>query len=384
MIKFWRKQTNEILSDPILVASGISLTLMNILTVYFWWTRNALMAFSAQSSLASCHAFFPQCRDWISFDPSSAKMILVFYGMIALVTLGLMIKKSTRSWALMLLAGVTLFKFCLFLSRFNMLGNYHLIHFLLAFTFFFLPKKRASLTLCLVMFYFLAGTLKLNLEWLSGATLLTPSILEGKVLSLALSYVVVLELLLVWGLFSSYTLLRVLTLFQLFCFHVFSWHIVGYFYPLTMLLALVPVFMMLFPRYKVIRRDFRPPRSALLFFLGLTFFNVIPTMTHEDPALEGRFRGLRINMLDARAVCYPLAYVESPNEINFVELNQVWAVRTHCDPTTFESQLRNYCMVLEESQRLNFYLYSKRSVDLEFKLVRNMTNFCGGRHDSVY
>src|SRR5690606_25543425 len=148
--------------------------------------------------------------------------ILIFYTFLAFTGAILFSIRQKISWAMLVLGLLTFLKFTLFISRYNLMGNYHLVAFFLTFTFFFLPKKRTSLTLCLILIYVLAGSLKLNTVWLSGSAILASPLLSGKWLSLGLAYVVVLELFVVWGLLSNNRWIRLLTLLQLFIFHGFS------------------------------------------------------------------------------------------------------------------------------------------------------------------
>ena len=69
--------------------------------------------------------------------------------------------------------------------------------------FLFAPHKRQVTALLVALFYFWAGTLKWNREWVSGAALYArPLFVPESLLPLACIYVLLLELVLVWGLFS--------------------------------------------------------------------------------------------------------------------------------------------------------------------------------------
>ncbi|KYG62376.1 hypothetical protein AZI86_16190 [Bdellovibrio bacteriovorus] len=386
MKNWWKKTTDEILHDPVLWVASVCLIVMHLVTAYFWHSPNFMKAFPDTNGHAMCHGFFPSCAQTIKFSSDLARGILYSYAFVASSALILILIPRFRRFALGLLLLVTAVKLGLFLSRFNLMGNYHLIQFFLVGALFFLPKKRVSYFLVLAMFYFLAGTLKLNNEWLSGAALLVPSIiLQGKWLAWALAYVVILELILVWGLLSKSLPLRIVTLLQLFLFHLFSWHIVGYFYPVMMFLALAPYAMSLWKKYdREILKEISPVTASVL--VAFLIFNSYPFFWGRDPALEGHFRGLRVNMLDARPVCYPLVYVQDPKNSStyFVETSQSNAMRTRCDPGSFESQLRRYCENLNADQKLGFILYSRRSTDSEFRIIRNTTDFCQDSYASVF
>ncbi len=149
--------------------------------------------------------------------------------------------RGFEKWGWWLLALATALKFAIFLGRYNLMGNYHLVHFFMVGLFLMGSSKSFAYRAGLVAIYFLAGLLKLNSEWLTGAALLRPTDFPDAWNALALGYVVTLELGLCWLLLSQTRLLRLFVLVQLLIFHAFSWKIVGFFYPVTMFLLLTPL-----------------------------------------------------------------------------------------------------------------------------------------------
>ena len=107
------------------------------------------------------------------------------------------------------------------------------------------PRRKAQVLQALVaLFYFWAGTLKLNAEWVTGAALYAkPFLVPAALVPAACVYVLVLEMVFVWGLFSSSPRWRWAVYAQLLLFHAVSWKVVGYFYPLLMfgLTAIFPL-----------------------------------------------------------------------------------------------------------------------------------------------
>src|SRR5262249_20474327 len=122
-------------------------------------------------------------------------------------------------------------------------GNYHYMPFIITALYLVWPRPDRTIGFMLVAFYVSAGALKLDKEWLSGAALIAPTWLSGKLLELACAYVVILELVLVFGLLSRDRRIRWLIFAQLAAFHAYSWHVVGFFYPCVMglLLAWYPL-----------------------------------------------------------------------------------------------------------------------------------------------
>jgi hypothetical protein len=144
---------------------------------------------------------------------------------------------------LLLLALVTLLKFALHMSNYNFMGNYHYMAYFVTMAFLFVGHKKHLIKYLIVSFYIAAGALKMNMDWLSGAAMIRTPWLNGPLLSVSLFYVVLLELVLVAGLLHRRQSVRIFVLIQLLAFHIFSWHIVGFYYPMVMF-SLLSLFVM--------------------------------------------------------------------------------------------------------------------------------------------
>ena len=108
------------------------------------------------------------------------------------------------------LVALTLFKLFILALDFRLRRNQHYMALWITGAFLLVPGRREALRLLLVLFYFWAGTLKLNWEWLSGAGLYRPLwLIHGRELIMAAcAYVIVMELVLAWGLLSASALRR--------------------------------------------------------------------------------------------------------------------------------------------------------------------------------
>lgn len=370
-----KNQIRRISESPWLRLVGACLAATLLVTSYYWWDDQMLTVFSRDFGVPTCHAFFPTCADW-TFETATAESFLALLALFATLSiLGFSGARTTGLGVAFLIAG-SLLKFAIFVGRFNIMGNYHLVPFLLTFAYLAFNPARSSYRLQIVLVYFLAGLLKLGPEWMSGAALITSPFLEGKWLALALAYAPVLELIVVWGLLARAKWIRVLTLLQLAAFHVFSWHVVGSFYPIIMFCVLLPIAAELFPKFEDPDSFRRYSRAAVAFSLLLIAFHLWPWVSGFDPSLEGKFRGLRLNMLDARVECRPVAFIEEAGRNTFLNLFYTRALRTKCDPVTYETQLRRVCPELDDSRRLHFLFYAKRETDTEFKRLRATDDFC--------
>src|SRR5258705_3752500 len=169
------------------------------------------------------------------------------------------------------------------------------------------PRKRESVPLLLVLFYFWAGTLKLNGEWVSGAALYKPLwLLSGWAVVAACAYVVALELGVVWGLLSRRPWIFGSSLAQVLLFHLMSFAIVGWFYPLLMFALLsILVFVRVFPASppepsvgeRILSR--RLSRAALGMALASSLIQLSSHLYPGATAITGEGRLLSLHMFDA-------------------------------------------------------------------------------------
>src|SRR5262249_31602660 len=132
--------------------------------------------------------------------------------------------------------------------------NQHYMGFFATFAYLVVPGKRDALRVLVTLFYFWAGTLKLNWEWISGAGLYRPMWpFSGMGVVLACLYVIVLELGVAWGLLSKRAWIFWSAFAQFLVFHALSWQVVGFFYPLLMFAILAT-----FPLSRLIEPGDRP------------------------------------------------------------------------------------------------------------------------------
>jgi hypothetical protein len=224
-----------------------------------------------------------------------------------------------------------------------------------------------------------AGLIKFNPDWLSGNAMLAPPVLRGKLLEWACAYAIVLEL--VWA-----PLLLVLrgpwfwgALAQFIFFHLFSWHIVGYFYPCIML-GLLSLFV-LSPRGLSLG-ELRFPRASLAAVMILLFVaaQLYPFFTEKNAALNGRGRLLSLNMLDAKATCENqliLRYQDRTVEQNVD--HSMYAVRIHCDPLVYLHEMKGLCedQALQEGfVDADFSLQTRRVSDPHQTETLALKNIC--------
>src|SRR5262249_24124233 len=121
--------------------------------------------------------------------------------------------------------------------------NQHYMAFFVTVPFLAIPRKREAIRLVVPCFYFWAGVLKLNREWLSGAALygdiwfFIPATRPG-----ACAYVFILAGAFFVGLWARNPWIFWPVFVHFLAFHVISFSVVSFFYPLLMfsILAIFP------------------------------------------------------------------------------------------------------------------------------------------------
>jgi hypothetical protein len=291
--------------------------------------------------------------------------------------------------AFWLLIGLNVFKVALMSLDFRMRLNQHIMAFWITLAFLFFPNKTRVTKLVIVLFYFWAGMLKLNHEWLSGSALYEmPWFVPASMVAVACTYVVILEIVFAWLLLLDRTWLAWATFAQLCLFHFVSFPVVGFFYPMTMYAILA-----IFPLTWLAKKRETPGTLAWLgnfnvsqqaFALALVFsaLQLIPRLMPGDTALTGEGRLFALHMFDTKTVCEAVAIVKNRDGTGKrIDLDIVHPARIHCDPIVYLSRARNLC----EKERatnpnfanLDLSLRTRRSSESELQTIVNQPDFCG-------
>ena len=257
-----------------------------------------------------------------------------------------------------------------------------------------LPDKRRALKWLIVAMYFWAGILKImpGSEWLTGGALYGrhPLGLPDALIPWACAYVILLELVLVFGVLSKRRSRFLGSFSQLILFHIASFWVVGWFYPVLMflLLAIFPIARMwpaaaakagqAHSRAESTRRGRRAAGGLIAVFSGAQLIGfAIP----GDAAVTGEGRIFALNMFDAPLECRAsVAFVSSTGVQVEVPLNAPFLnARLQCDPIVYLGLARHYCR--ESAQQgggFNFTLRleSRRAAGARYLPIIDLESFC--------
>ena len=381
----------EIRADRALRFYGIALFLTHLLTVYLW--HRGLVTRLSGTDVPFCWPFFQSCYRLRPVPPLLLNELLIIYFVLTLVGIWAFRTPRRTGFAYWILLGVTFLKFVIFAQDYRAMGNYHYMIFITSAIFLLVPHKRTLMPLILVGFYVAAGSLKFNEEWLSAASLaprtsLSPYI-PRQILELSCAYVVILECVFAWFLLFANPFLFWTAFVQFIIFHIFSWHIVSYFYPCVMfcLLAIFPLMRRIPSPSGSTHFDFDKllslhlPKSAYLTILLFIAAQLVPRFNPGDSAITTEGRMFAMDMFDARTACTSQLVIRQPTSVMTQSPDfGKFGVILGCDPLMYYSYAKIMCHNLAASKNpnsdLDLYLVSRRTTENELRPVLQIENFC--------
>jgi hypothetical protein len=247
------------------------------------------------------------------------------------------------------------------------------------------PAKRWAIPLTMFSFYFWAGRLKLNHEWLSGSVLYADLWLipEGAA-PLACAYVVLLELVVSWGLLASRPAIVIGALGQFALFHVESLSQIHWFYPALM--GTMLSWFVLELRLQsgpgratlgVLLRG-RAPKAAYGLLLAFGALQLAPLLYRGDFALTGQGRIFALHMFQARQLCEVSARIHDSSGTTTTRNLKLasLAPRSVCDPVIYYARMQNLCRSLGRAGDADFFMKVKRTTEPEFTTIVDQPGFC--------
>jgi hypothetical protein len=392
-------QVEEIRADGVLRAYGAALALTHLVTALFWWQED-IEHIVHRAAEPICWPLVPACDAIRLLSIDQVRLLLVGYGVAALVVASLFRRRRLVGYGFLGLVALTALKILVLALDYRLRRNQHYMALWVTGVFLAVPGKREALRLLLVLFYVWAGTLKLNWEWISGAGLYRPLwLIHGRAVIAACVYVIVLELVVSWGLLARRPWIFWSALAQIALFHVMSWPVVGFFYPVLMFVLLT---ILLLDRLRPSSTS-RPDLFGSLWTggaragtyavaLAFSLCQLVPYAYHGDRAITGEGRLYALHMFDARIVCQAYATVQdSSGAVQRLDLRPGLPPRMDCDPHVLFNRARNLCVGRSEIPaptpiaRLDLQLLARRSTEAAMHEVINVTDFCNrGLRDNPF
>ena len=386
--RFFASRLDELRSDAALRLFGAALALANVVTFVQWKFHNGVPLMIGRGRDSLCWPFWETCHAY-ALPVAVANAGLCLYLLLALAAAGCFLSRRVTAgyWILLLVNAI---RILVVLQDYRLKANHHYMLNCMVIAYLFLPYTRAMLRHVLVSIYFWAGALKLDPDWLTGATLYNQDKLwfPRELVPAACVYVVTLEMGMIWGVYSRRPWVFWGVVAQLALFHYTSWPIVGFWYPTLMacLLSILPLARLLSaPEAAAGVASFRPQRAfALAAVLAVIFaaFQLLPRTFPGDTAVTGEGRMFALHMFDARVECdAALTYHGSGGDrVEVRQETKKLPHRSRCDPLIYYAIARNECSRLAASnvtdRDFDVSLRSKRNSSVAYTQVLDLRNFC--------
>ncbi|MEI6805713.1 MAG: hypothetical protein WCK49_04310 [Myxococcaceae bacterium] len=367
----------EIQSDPILRIYGAFVSLFLTLTALHWILSNAAHVASHDSE-AICWAMFENCALFRVLGIQ--QLIWLFYGLgfMSLVTAVLFLFPSRVQTAYWMLLGLNIMKHMIIFLDYRLRLNQHIMAFWVTAVFLFLPHKKVAIRILIILFYFWSGILKLNPEWFSGAALyIKPWLFEGPWLPIACIYVVILEILFVWGLLWDRSKIAWAVFAQLILFHIFSFKIVGFYYPVLMFLMIS-----IFPLCWFLEKEssWKISTSVLVVAVLFSSLQIFSKTFPGDTAITGEGRLFSLHMFDSLTQCEARAEIKlTDGRVFHKNIEFPTSARTRCDPLVYLNRVRTLCSYGKLNpafSNIDWSLKTKHSIERDLKTVVDIKDFC--------
>lgn len=397
-MKFIRANIDEITRDPALKLYGSALAFLHVLAFLNWKTIHPLSTIlDLSQGPRVCWPFFENCGEWQWMTPQIVESILRAYLVFAIATVALFFrakKVNTAWWALLLLNIVE--SFILF-QDYRLRLNQHYMTFWVTFAFLFLPYKRRVLMYLIASFYFWAGTLKFTPDWISGAGLYgkKPLGVPESLVPASCIYVILLELVVVFGLLVRNRWIFWFAFTQFVLFHLASWTVVGFFYPTLMLTILL-----IFPLSRYFAADTgqkdgisETPSIKKLFlfqekasvYIAIGMFAVLQSLPYAFPGNQtftGEGRLFALHMFDAPLECraWVTIHFEDGTKQEHALRTRELSQRIKCDPNVYFSLGKSLCRRIAshpDATSMDLHLETRRASEKEFISVIEQVDFCG-------
>ncbi len=342
-------------ADPALRLYGAALALVQGV-VALWWSGGRAAHHLSPETDPICWPLWQDCLGWRALMAQQLDWLLpallVGSGLVAL----LFASRRTAPLGCIGLVALKLVELAVLFGDFRLRGNQHYMALLALLVFLLAGRwRRDALRVLLVSIYVAAGLLKLDPEWISGAGLYRPLWFfdTPALITAACVYVIVLELGVVWGLLARRRWIFWGAFGQFVVFHIFSWPVVDFFYPMVMfgLLAIFPAARAFEPpegraERSLLVRLFTGRAGAPVYLTVVTFaaLQLPPVLIPGDEAVTGEGRITALHMFDARVGCRSyLRLHDGRRAPRTVSLNGRLNERIGCDPWVILARARFVC-----------------------------------------
>jgi len=372
----------EIAGDRALQLYGAALATVNVITTAYWLFESPAPTIVDRNLRPVCWPIVPDCQFLRVLDAPQVSAVIVVFALLSIVNAVLFLDRQVKS-AYWLLFACTIIKSYIILLDYRLVLNQHYMALWITVPFLLVPSQRKVIKYLLVSFYFWAGILKLY----PGSGWFLPGAFYGRrPLGLPISlipaetaYVVVLELVVVFGVLSRRKFIFWSALLQLVLFHFASFWVVGFFYPLEML-SLLSILILDRSISESVPLQWQWRRyCAATIAAGFAICQLAPLALPGNRAITGEGRLFALNMFDAPVECRAEARFTGVPVPRVVPIRVPFLnARITCDPIVYWSVARSFCGARGSGPTDDFELSleSRLTGQQEYRRVISISSFC--------
>lgn len=383
------RNVRTIATDPALRIYGAALSLVNGLAALHWLVGQRVSSVLDPGATPVCWPIFPRCEIFRVLSPATLDVLVLALLLASVWNAKLFMRELTAREGFFWLLALTSVKYFIVLQDFRLTLNHHYMSAWIALVFFFAKEKRQTLVCMLVAMYLWAGLLKLDpsSQWLSGAAFYgrRPLGLPSAWIPAACAYVILLELVIVFGLFSRKASVFWSSFLQIVLFHIASFWVVGWFYP-TLMFLLLSVFVVTRenPELRSPGLRSRGMLQPAIWLAALSLFQLPRFLFPGASALTGEGRLFALNMFDAPMECRAtLTRVAGDGTRITLPLSPAHVnTRTMCEPLVYAEYGRRLCRNVigrSETSTLAVVLQARRTTEPAFRTLVDIPDFCALR-----
>lgn len=349
-----------------------------------WFYNNATTVDAFVSKQYSCWPYFQSCGNLLFLRglPEGYSQPFLYMVLFGTLMLGVYLMYK-RDWVLAHLSLMPSFVWHTlgtFVLTSSLSGNYEYYLFILSFVLLVLPHKEFFLKLSLVLFYFLASTIKIHESWVLGGYF---SALKTGIplfpdwsIPFWTNMVIFMQVIGAWFLLSKNWVLQRLAIFYWVVFHLYSGLLVGYRYPTTVL----PTLLILFgPLYRHTPVPYDKKSIAGWVMVALMFplqFASIMIPGDEKLTLEGNNYGLY--MFEANHQCISTITVyDSNGEVFANSTYEGESARNRCNPYNHWFQAQLVCDAHEQAGSTVAWTFDHSVNGGPFYRIVDTNDLCG-------
>jgi hypothetical protein len=393
-MRFISRQADEIAEDTVLRYYGAALALVGTLTAVFWLTVHPLDRILSPNATAICWPFWENCYRWRFFGGDVYLAVVLALALTGAWTAFLFLKPDGARQAYWLLGASIAVRTLILLQDYRLVLNQHYMALWVTLTFLFVPSKRTSIRYLIIVFYLWAGLLKFGPEWTSGVGLYgrRPFGMPQALIPAACTYVVVLELCIAPALLANRGWLFWPAFLQILLFHVGSFWVVGFFYPILMFLLLA-IFPLVRFSASVAECDVGRPARQVAVARGaprvvggvlvawFSALQLVPRLFPGDVSVTGEGRMFALNMFDAPLECRVSAEAEGSGQNVIVANLRVPYLnpRIACDPIVYLGAAKAACRTRADGPTFDDFhltIETRKFGQSQFRPVVTIRSFC--------